>query len=388
MSLVGWMLVWFRWNIFLLFSEVHTAMLAWLRPTVALTSQFFLSDVGEDMEVPLSVNDDQPVQRTKVYFGGIEKDPQMTEGTHGVGPTGDRWDGQCILDVWYRLYNWMDTQLWVPGTSLRVTNGPETVKLGTVERLIQYPADKLLVEGSPNSRRPRDATGLVGRNGQYEVDAYWLDGHPNRRAGSVITVVGATVMQYCGYIKGIPTEDWGLSNRPAVWNHVPEFSPVLVVCSNDTDITWIVFKGGRLFKLPTGRFVMSSGSFLKSVSISTLDKLYDLPETIQDVMGLQALRPSAAVCKVMTLPASNCVRIVTPDEHVPTGFHEILIYDMGQEEWPKVPLSEIGCLRLDWPKDLFSFVGRYQLELEQMRKECRDRFSSVTSGTCPTCEIA
>ena len=103
-------------------------------------------------------------------------------------------------------------------------------------------------------------------------------------------------------------------------------------------------------------------------------------------MGLQALRPSAAVCKVMTIPESNCIRIVTPDEHVPTGFHEILIYDMGQEEWPQVPLSEIGCLRLDWPKDLFSFVGRYQLELEHMRKECRDRFGGSSSGTCPTCD--
>ena len=100
-------------------------------------------------------------------------------------------------------------------------------------------------------------------------------------------------------------------------------------------------------------------------------------------MGLQALRPSAAVCKVMTIPDSNCVRIVTPDEHVPTGFHEILIYDMGQEEWPQVPLSEIGCLRLDWPKDLFAFVGRYQVELEHMRKECRDRFGGSSSGTCP-----
>ena len=69
----------------------------------------------------------------------------------------------------------------------------------------------------------------------------------------------------------------------------------------------------------------------------------------------------------MTIPNSNCVRIVTPGEHVNTGFHEILIYDMGQEEWPQVPLSEIGCLRLDWLKDLFAFVGRYQLELEQMR---------------------
>ena len=104
-----------------------------------------------------------------------------------------------------------------------------------------------------------------------------------------------------------------------------------------------------------------SESFLKRVSDSHLDKLYDLPEDIQDVMGLQALRPSTAVCKVMTIPNSNCVRIVTPDEHVSTGFHEILVYDMGQEEWPQVPLSEIGSLRLDWPKDLFTFVGRYQL---------------------------
>ena len=103
-------------------------------------------------------------------------------------------------------------------------------------------------------------------------------------------------------------------------------------------------------------------------------------------MGLQAQRPSAAVCKVMTVPNSNCVRIVTPDEHVGTGFHEILVYDMGQEEWPQVPLSEIGCLRLDWPKDLFAFVGRYQLELEQMRKACRDRFGPAASGTCPTCD--
>ena len=88
----------------------------------------------------------------------------------------------------------------------------------------------------------------------------------------------------------------------------------------------------------------------------------------------------------MTVPNSNCVRIVTPDEHVGTGFQEILVYDMGQEEWPQVPLSEIGCLRLDWPKDLFAFMGRYQLELEQMRKACRDRFGPAASGTCPTCD--
>ena len=40
----------------------------------------------------------------------------------------------------------------------------------------------------------------------------------------------------------------------------------------------------------------------------------------------------------------------------------------------------------EWPKVAFTFVGRYQLELEQMRKECRDRFEGISSGACPTCE--
>ena len=59
---------------------------------------------------------------------------------------------------------------------------------------------------------------------------------------------------------------------------------------------------------------------------------------------------------------------------------------MTLEEWPKVPLSDIGSLRLDWPNELFNFVGGYQLELEQMRKECRDRFEGISSGVCPICE--
>ena len=69
-----------------------------------------------------------------------------------------------------------------------------------------------------------------------------------------------------------------------------------------------------------------------------------------------------------------------------TGFHEIPIHDMAHEDWPLVTLNDIGCLRLDWPKDLFTFVGRYQCELEQMRKTCRECFGPTASGTCPTCE--
>ena len=60
------------------------------------------------------------------------------------------------------------------------------------------------------------------------------------------------------------------------------------------------------------------------------EKLYDLaPDIIPDVMGLRAVRPSAAVVKVMSVPDSRCIRVVTPDDHMNIGFHEILLHDKG-----------------------------------------------------------
>ena len=114
------------------------------------------------------------------------------------------------------------------------------------------------------------------------------------------------------------------------------------------------------------------------------DRLYDLVDDIPDVMGLRALRPSATICKVMSVPDSRCIRVVTSDDHVSIGFHEILIHDLADEEWPLVTLSDLGCLRLDWPKPLFTFMSRYQFDLDPMRKECRERFGSTQSGTCTT----
>ena len=74
------------------------------------------------------------------------------------------------------------------------------------------------------------------------------------------------------------------------------------------------------------------------------DRLYDLVKDIPDVMGL---RPIAAIVKVMSVPDSLCVRIVTPDDHVNIGFHEVLIHDLEDEELLFITLSELGCLRLD-----------------------------------------
>ena len=101
-------------------------------------------------------------------------------------------------------------------------------------------------------------------------------------------------------------------------------------------------------------------------------------------MGLRSIQPKAAVMKVMSVP-DGCVRVVVPDDHLPNRFHEILMYDMKDYEPPFVDLSDLGCLRLDWPRALFTFMARYQFELDQMRKECRERFGSTQSGTCTTC---
>ena len=62
----------------LFFGEVHNVMLSWMRPVVALTSKFFLSDEGEDVEMPLHINEGRPVRHRRVYFGDVDKGPQMT----------------------------------------------------------------------------------------------------------------------------------------------------------------------------------------------------------------------------------------------------------------------------------------------------------------------
>ena len=87
-----------------------------------------------------------------------------------------------------------------------------------------------------------------------------------------------------------------------------------------------------------------AGSFMASGRSSAMD---------------QAGRPSAAIVKVMSVPDSRCIRVVTPDNHVNIGFHghfhEVLLHDMEGEE--------LGCLRIDRPKTLFVFMSRYQHDL-------------------------
>ena len=88
----------------------------------------------------------------------------------------------------------------------------------------------------------------------------------------------------------------------------------------------------------------------------------------------------------MSIPNNRCVRIVFPDNNVGTdGFLEIIIHDMADADAPDVPVSELGCLRLDWPNAILSYMGRYQVDLENLRHECRERYESVQSGLCTNC---
>ena len=110
------------------------------------------------------------------------------------------------------------------------------------------------------------------------------------------------------------------------------------------------------------------GTFLELALDLRSDRLYDLVDDIPDVMGIQAIHPSAAIVKVMSVPDSRCVRVVTPDDHVHIGFHEILIHDLEEEELLFVAMSELGCLRL------------YHMELAQLWR-CPVTWCTVWKGT-------
>ena len=311
----------------LFFSAVYFVIPHVLRSLTVRTSTFFLSDDRGELPLPFRGREDRPVRIRSLYAQEMDMRAQMTKKIHGVGPNGDRWDGIDVSNEWYMGRGWVKPQ---PGDRARVWPGHTFPDISGLE------------------------SGPAVRTGPFGSDEDWRNGHPNRVNWLLVTIKGALI------------PDGPFGHSPALWQY-----------------TWVCY---YIFSFLAALLEMSSPSFLKSISESAYDRLYDLPTGIPDVMGLQAVRPSAAVCKVMSIPDSNCVRVITPDEHVPTGFHEILVEDMGVREWPKVSLSEIGCLRLDWPQEFFTFVGRYQLELEQMRKECRDRFEGISSGACPTCE--
>ena len=58
---------------------------------------------------------------------------------------------------------------------------------------------------------------------------------------------------------------------------------------------------------------------------------------------------------------------------------------MADADTPYVAISQLGSLRFDWPRAIFSFMGRHHIYLEQLRHECRESYSHVQSGLCTHC---
>ena len=78
------------------------------------------------------------------------------------------------------------------------------------------------------------------------------------------------------------------------------------------------------------------------------------------------LRPNAAIVKVISVWDSQCIRVVTPDDHVACGVHEILLHDMREEELPFVATSELDYLSHIWPQSI------YQEDLERSGRNARN----------------
>ena len=252
----------------------------------------------------------------------------MIEQVERDGPAENRWDGHRIIDIISWLCKWLNIPMLGPRNGLSELDENYKWKsgTGTVPLSIQYPGGDSEVSGSPCLRTQEETIGSVDRKGQYDDDD-WFNDNPNRAGGTAVARTDATVTQYCSYIKGILTKDWAVSNRPAVKVSALGYPSRLGKNTDNKDTTWIRLTCVWFYNCQAGWIVMSSSklmpvvtrprmieevpsqpseSFLKHVSDSHLDKLYDLPEDIQDVMGLHALRPSAAVCKVMTIPNSKC----------------------------------------------------------------------------------
>ena len=281
-------------------SEVCGIMLSWIRPVAVLTSQFFLSDENEEVDMPSQRNGSQASLRQEGDFDSLHMGPQKTGHALTAGPAVNRWDWECILGNVVRFSKLRDIPKSADKKDFRNLNRKCGLTVGVIaaQSSIQSLESGPVTSGYPRFESHGETSNPEDRHiGRYD-DSDWSRENPNWAFGKGVSRTGTTCGEYCAYIKETSLNDWAVSNRPSV-------EP-------------------RVFRSP-----------------------------------LQALRPSAEVCKVMTVPNSHCVRVVTPDEHVITDFHEILIHDMEMKKWPPVTLSDIGCLRLDWPKDLFTFVGRY-----------------------------
>ena len=169
-------------------------------------------------------------------------------------------------------------------------------------------------------------------------------------------------------------------------------------CARLDDLDWVVLPYDPDMILP-GREMY--------VEIPDVDRdICILPDEFPVVVDKTAVEPLSLPVVVKMRPHVGCdpdlylsewyveVDNVDTRQHirnlpgvVPAMFDETapVVHDLEEEELPFVAMNELGCLRLDWPKTLFTFMSRYQFDLDKMRKDCRERFGSTQSLTCAHC---
>ena len=291
----------------------------------------WMSDEKGEMDVPLQINGGRASLQQEVDFNYCYSCSQKIRQAEKVGPAVNRWDWHHIIDVISWFCRWLNIPKLASRNGLCELDEKYKLKLCTmtVQSCIQSPGGDSEVSSSLRLRTQEETSYSDDRQkGRYD-DADWFKDNPNRAGGTVVVRTEATVAKYCSYIKGILANDWTVSNRPAVKASVFRYPDRLVrnICDKDTtwirltcvwfhncQVGWIVMSSSKMIpeatRLRTAETVPSQPpeTFLKHVSESHFDKLYDLTENIQDVMGSQALPPSTAVCKVMTILNSKCVR--------------------------------------------------------------------------------
>ena len=90
--------------------EVRDIMFSWMRPVAVLTSQFFLSDEGDDVEMPLRIDDNRASLQQKVDFNCDNDCPQGVEQVQKVEPSENRWVSNRILGIISWFCKWLNTQ--------------------------------------------------------------------------------------------------------------------------------------------------------------------------------------------------------------------------------------------------------------------------------------
>ena len=131
--------------------EVRDIMFSWMRPVAVLTSQFFLSEEGEDVDIPLLIDDDRALLQQEVDFNCDHDCPQGMEQVQNVEPTENRWVGNRILDILCWFCRWLNTQKLDPRNASGEMCGHYRWKFctDTVIRSIQYPSGDSELSDSP-----------------------------------------------------------------------------------------------------------------------------------------------------------------------------------------------------------------------------------------------